>query len=142
MDQPQTGQAEADTAQKPHRPGQWKPGQSGNPSGNQAPKAFAKLYAALLADFDGVQLSASDRALLGSAARLLARRMKSDLIAVKAAATARRIIDDVFERHRQRRRYTRKDEATPSGWSPLRSSLSEVTDDAHNAQRPVDEVTE
>jgi hypothetical protein len=127
MEQSQTAQLNAPEKPKP-RGAPWEPGQSGNPSGRTFGKRAQRLYDAMTADFAGVELSAGDRALLESAARLLARRMKSDDNAIRATGQARKIVQFIHERHRQKRVYHRRDEPTsPDSWSPLRSSLDEVT---------------
>lgn len=79
----------------------------------------------MLAEFEYTTLTASDRALLEQAARLMARRMRDDNNAIKATNAARIIIMSLHARHR---RVMPRDPAPgPRSWSPLMSSLDEVT---------------
>jgi hypothetical protein len=79
----------------------WPKGVSGNPSGSTVSKRFAALYASMLAEFGDAVLTASDRALLAQACRLLCRRMRDDEIAVKATNAARHIVNSLHERYPQ-----------------------------------------
>jgi hypothetical protein len=123
----ETAQASADAGQETHHPGRWPKGVSGNPSGVTVSRRFQELHTALVAEFGDV-LTASDKALLEQAARLLARRWRDETCAIRASSGARRIIMALHERHRRKRAY-RRDETTPDGsWSPLRSSMSEASE--------------
>jgi hypothetical protein len=83
---------------------------------------FGQLMAA---DIEEVALTASDRALLEQAARLLARRMRDEEVAVKATNAARHIIDGLRERYKP----TPGSVTAPSPWSPLRSQAATDADE-------------
>jgi hypothetical protein len=120
----QTVQSEPTPEARRHHGGSpWPKGVSGNPSGNKNPKRFAELHTAMLAEFEYTVLTASDRALLEQAARLMARRMRNDENAIKATNAARIIITTLHTRHKRAHR----DASASRSWSPLRSSLDEVT---------------
>jgi hypothetical protein len=123
--QPETVQPRAPVAQEPakRRPSgtPWPKGVSGNPSGSTVSKRFAALYDAMLAEFGDAVLTASDRALLSQACRLLCRRMRDDEVAVKASNAARHIIDGLRERYKATPR------SATAQWSPLRTSLAKAT---------------
>jgi hypothetical protein len=73
----------------------WKPGESGNPSGDKTPKRFTQLYEQMAAEFP--DLSPTDQVMLGQAARLIARSEKtakpSD--AIRLSSESRRILQDI-----------------------------------------------
>jgi hypothetical protein len=96
----------------------WPKGVSGNPSGSKVSKRVTALFENLADDFGGADLSATDRALLMQACRLLVRseRVKEADEAVKCANAARRILAGMRSRH----------EVTGVPWSPLRDSLRET----------------
>jgi hypothetical protein len=95
----------------------WPKGVSGNPSGSKVSKRVAILFEALADELGGADLSATDRALLMQACRLLVRseRVKEAEDAVKCANAARRILASLRSRY----------EVTGSPpWSPLRAQLA------------------
>jgi hypothetical protein len=119
--QSETAQASADGAQEhaQRRPGRWVKGQSGNPTGSTVSKRFAALYASMLGEFGDAVLSASDRALLAQACRLLCRRMRDDEVAVKATNAARHIVNSLHERYK-----STPGSPTSPPWSPLRAQMA------------------
>jgi len=100
----------------------WPKGVSGNPSGSKVSKRVTNLFEALANEFGGADLSATDRALLMQACRLLVRseRVKEAEIAVKCANAARRILAGL-------RRGT-ADDLAKAPWSPLRSQIAAVSE--------------
>jgi hypothetical protein len=92
----------------------WPKGVSGNPSGSKVSKRVTILFETLADEFD---LSATDRALLMQACRLLVRseRVKDARDAVKCANAARRILAGL-----------RREQAGAGSppWSPLRAQLA------------------
>jgi hypothetical protein len=96
----------------------WPPGVSGNPTGSHIGKRTMVLFDAMVGEFGGADLSATDRALLLQACRLLARKFRDDLAAVAASNTARHILNGLRERHRH------DAGAASSEWSPLKASLA------------------
>jgi hypothetical protein len=134
MEHAQTVQPEPTQEEKRHHGGRpWTKGVSGNPSGSKISKRFAELHTAMLAEFAGVALTASDLALLERAARLLARRMRDDLNAVRATNAARLILSMLHARHRKvmpRGRPAATSAPEPRSWSPrFGSSLNGVKDE-------------
>jgi hypothetical protein len=87
--QPQTVQPRAAVEQRKRKPGgrPWPKGVSGNPSGSKVSKRVTVLFEALADELGGADLSATDRALLMQACRLLVRseRVKEAEDAVKCA---------------------------------------------------------
>jgi hypothetical protein len=118
VETPQRVQPGATPEERRHHGGRpWPKGVSGNPSGSKLSKRFAELFAAVRAEFGDAALSASDRALLEQACRLMARRMRDEENSIKATNAARRIIASLHARHG-------RTPASPSPvWSPLRSRL-------------------
>jgi hypothetical protein len=127
VETPQTVQREATPEERRHHGGRpWPKGVSGNPSGSKLSKRFADLFAAALAEFGAAALSASDRALLEQACRLMARRMRNEENAIKATNSARRIIASLHKRYG----HTPASPAPALPWSPLRSRITAAAADA------------
>jgi len=104
-----------------------RPGVSGNPSGSKNSTRFKMLYASMLAEFGDAVLTASDRALLEQAARLMARRWRDEEVAVKSTNAARHIVNALHERYGGKNAPVGS-QALP--WSPLRDKLQRKATDA------------
>ena len=93
---PQIVQPRAHAEQRKRKPGgrPWPKGVSGNPSGSKVSKRVTTLFEALANEYGGADISATGRALLMQACRLLVRseREKEAEVAVKLANAARRIL--------------------------------------------------
>jgi hypothetical protein len=94
----------------------WPKGVSGNPTGSKLSKRAAELFAATLVEFDAAALTPSDRALLETACKLLARRWRDEATAVKASNVARNILRTLHQRHKT-------NVSKPARWAPLRARL-------------------
>jgi hypothetical protein len=99
-EQPSAAPEQSETPRRRHGGRPWPKGVSGNPSGSKVSKRVTTLFEALADEFGGADLSATDRALLIQACRLLVRseRVKDTDQAVKCVNAARRIMDGLRKR--------------------------------------------